>query len=353
MRMALYVKGHNGNYWNEFADSLANSAQHSDITTFLPAAEYTFSHNIRLVYDDVICESNSRRLFKTYYRATFMKNLLALKRFQFTFCLCNRDDYMVDWELTWFTLNFSPVHDASFRVHHASRHYTFKFKLFLDDLPLLEKLKITCSNLYIDLLTCRSCCDRKEDLMHLILCTKCRTVMHQILQSYQNHLFSKLCKAGELADMDPTPMLRKLSSLSCWTISFANWSSYVLIWSCLPRIFIDLFVDLSIPRQSAIKVVTAIHNNFVQKLRTRIWNPRTYDKCKWEDVMNITFKLKTTLRPSNLPATLYVSFSSVPPLTHLVTLPDSRTDWIKSSMIQGLPWYNHFIGFYGSSNSAT
>ncbi|GBB91571.1 hypothetical protein RclHR1_18940007 [Rhizophagus clarus] len=101
------------------------------------------------------------------------------------------------------------------------------------------------------------------------------------------------------------------------------------------------------------KVIAAIHNNFVQKLRTRIWNPRTYDKSKWVDAMNITFKLKTTSRPSNLPAILYVSFSSLPPLTQLVTSRDSRTNWIKNLMIQGLPWYNHFVGFNGSSNGAT
>ncbi|GBB86318.1 hypothetical protein RclHR1_12740004 [Rhizophagus clarus] len=203
-----YTNSHDGNYWNEFADSLANSAHHSDDAIFLPVADYTSSHNVRLVYDDVVCKFNPRRLLKLYYQASFMKDLLSLKRFQFTFCLCNRNDYVIDWELTWFTLNFSPVHDASFRAHHASRHHTFKFKLFLDDLPLLEKLKITHPDLYIGLLT-----------------------------------------------------------------------------------------------QSAIKVVAAIHNNFVQKLRTCIWNPRTYDKCKWEDAINITLKLKTTPRPSNLPAT--------------------------------------------------
>ncbi|GBC05500.1 hypothetical protein RclHR1_06260006 [Rhizophagus clarus] len=140
-------------------------------------------------------------------------------------------------------------------------------------------------------------------------------------------------------------MLRKLSSLSCWTISSSNWSSYALIRGCLPHTFIDLFVDLSIPRQSAMKVVAAIHNNFIQKLRIRIWNLHTYDKSKWKDAMNITLKLKTTSRPSNLPATSYVPFSSLPSPTHLVTSRDFGTDWIKSLMIQGLPWYNHLSGF--------
>ncbi|GBB96498.1 hypothetical protein RclHR1_27690005 [Rhizophagus clarus] len=310
MVLPVKVKGHDGNYWNEFADSLANSAHHSDTAPLLPAAAYTSSHNVRLVYDDVICESNPRRLFKLHFQATFLKDLLSLKRFQFVYCLTNKDDYVVDWELTWFALNFSPTHDASFQASHAARHYTFKFKLFLDDLPLLEKLKITRSDLYIDLFTCHSCRNRMEDLMHLILCSRRRSVMHQIFQSYQNHLFSKLHEAGEMADIDPTPMLRKLSSLFCWTISSSNWSSYALIWDCLPTMFIDLFVDLSIPRQSAMKVVAAIHNNFIQKLRKHIWNLRTYDKSKWEDAMNITLKLKTSPRPSNLPATSYVPFSS-------------------------------------------
>ncbi|GES80445.1 hypothetical protein GLOIN_2v1785553 [Rhizophagus clarus] len=95
------------------------------------------------------------------------------------------------------------------------------------------------------------------------------------------------------------------------------------------------------------KVVAAIHNSFIQKLRTRIWNPRTYDKSKWEDAMNITLKLKTTSRPSNLPATSYVPFFSLPPLTHLVTPRDSEIDWIKNSMIQDLPWFKHLSGFMG------
>ncbi|GBC08524.1 hypothetical protein RclHR1_08180018 [Rhizophagus clarus] len=182
-----------------------------------------------------------------------------------------------------------------------------------------------------------SCCDRNENLMHFILCSKRHSTMHQILQTYQNHLFSKLREAGELADTNPTPMLKRLFSLSCWTVSSTNWSSYALICGCLPAMFIDLFVDLSIPRQSAMKVVAAIHNNFLQKLRKRIWNLRVYDKTKWEDAMNITLKLKTTPQPSNLPATSYVPFSSLPPPTLPVTSRDFGTDWIKDSMIQGLP----------------
>ncbi|GBC01126.1 hypothetical protein RclHR1_04080004 [Rhizophagus clarus] len=213
--LSVKINGHDGNYWNEFANSLANSAYQSDDAFLLSEAIISSSHTVRLVYDTVTCESNPRRLFKVHYQAIYMQNLLALTRFQFTFYLTDRDDYIIDWDLTWFTLNYSPTHDASFQAHHTSRHFTFKFKLFLDDLSLLEMLKITHPDLYIDLLTCRSCCNRKEDLMHLILCSKRHNVMHQIFQSYQNHLFSKLREAGELADKDPTPMFRKLSSLSC------------------------------------------------------------------------------------------------------------------------------------------
>ncbi|GBB87291.1 hypothetical protein RclHR1_13730001, partial [Rhizophagus clarus] len=190
---SVKIKGHDSNYWNEFADSLANSAHHSDTAPLLPVVTYTSSHNVCLVYDNVVCESNPKRLFKLHFQATFLKDLLSLKRFQFVYCLYNKDDYVVDWELTWFTLNFFLAHDASFQASHAARHYTFKFKLFLDDLPLLEKLKITRSDLYIFILI----------FLHAV------------------HLH----EAGELAAKDLTPMLRKLSSLSCWTISSSNWSS--------------------------------------------------------------------------------------------------------------------------------
>ncbi|GBB98865.1 hypothetical protein RclHR1_33440001 [Rhizophagus clarus] len=79
-----YTNSHDGNYWNEFADSLANSAHHSDDAILLTEAAYTSSHNVHLVYNDVICESNPWHLFKLFYQTAFMKDLLSLKRFLFT-----------------------------------------------------------------------------------------------------------------------------------------------------------------------------------------------------------------------------------------------------------------------------
>ncbi|GBB92786.1 hypothetical protein RclHR1_20570001 [Rhizophagus clarus] len=40
------VKGHAGNYWNEFTDSLANSAHRSDDAICLSMADFTSSHNV-------------------------------------------------------------------------------------------------------------------------------------------------------------------------------------------------------------------------------------------------------------------------------------------------------------------
>ncbi|GBB84209.1 hypothetical protein RclHR1_10820015 [Rhizophagus clarus] len=173
-----------------------------------------------------LCASSSYTNSRLYYKTSNFELWASIERFirgkqltvlpvKFSFLFHDSDDYVIDWELTWFTLQFSPVYDASFTAQHASQHYTFKFKLFLDDLLLLEKLKITCPDLYIDLLTCCSCYDHKEDLMHLILYSKRRSATHQILQSYQNYLFSKLKEACELIKVDPTPSLTKLSSLSC------------------------------------------------------------------------------------------------------------------------------------------
>ncbi|GBB92771.1 hypothetical protein RclHR1_20510010 [Rhizophagus clarus] len=79
--LPVKVKGHDGNYWNDFADSLANSAHQSNDAFPLPEAIITSAHSIRLVYDDIICESNPRRFFKAYYQATYMRDLLSLKCF--------------------------------------------------------------------------------------------------------------------------------------------------------------------------------------------------------------------------------------------------------------------------------
>ncbi|EXX73776.1 hypothetical protein RirG_057350 [Rhizophagus irregularis DAOM 197198w] len=254
--LPVKVKAHSGNYLNDFADSLANTAHSASSSILISGMDLASAHDFVLIYDnDVVCESNPRHLLRQYYQTQLMRDLLNLTRFHFTSLLLSNIDYIVDWELTWFTLNFKPSHDASFTPEHASRHLTFKFKLFLDDLPTLEKLKRTRLDLYMDELTCRSCIDRMEDLMHLFMCKNRRLPMQQILQSYQNHLISKILEAGNLADIDPTPFIVKLTSLSCWSFSSTNWSSYALVRGCLPKLFIDLFVDLSIPRISAIKVI--------------------------------------------------------------------------------------------------
>ncbi|GET54516.1 RNA-directed DNA polymerase from mobile element jockey-like [Rhizophagus irregularis DAOM 181602=DAOM 197198] len=330
--LPVKVKAHSGNYLNDFADSLASTAHIASSSILISGMDLASAHDFVLIYDnDVVCESNPRHLLKQYYQTQLMRELLNLTRFHFTSLLSSNIDYIVDWELTWFTLNFKPSYNASFTFEHASRHLTFKFKLFLDDLPTLEKLKRTRPDLYMDELTCRSCVDRMEDLMHLFMCKRHRLPMQQILQSYQNHLISKIQDAGKLADIDPTPFIAKLTSLSCWSFSSTNWSSYALVRGCLPKLFIDLFVNLSIPRISAIKVIAAIHNNFVQKFRKQIWNPRSYEKSRWENAMNITHKLKTTPKPSNLPLSTYIPYSFLPPPT-LHNSRDSRTDWSKNSM---------------------
>ncbi|GET54777.1 ribonuclease H-like domain-containing protein [Rhizophagus irregularis DAOM 181602=DAOM 197198] len=258
--LPVKVKAHSGNYLNDFADSLANTAHTASSSILISGMDLASAHDFVLTYDN---------------------DVVSLTRFHFTSLLLSSNiDYVVDWDLTWFALNFKPSHDVSFTPEHASRHLTFKFKLFLDELPTLEKLKQTRPDLYMDELTCRSCIDRMEDLMHLFMCKRRRLPMQQILQSYQNHLISKILEAGKLADIDPIPFIAKLTSLSCWSFSSTNWSSYALVCGCLPKLFIDLFVDLSIPRISAIKVIAAIHNNFVQKFRRRIWNPRSYEKCR-------------------------------------------------------------------------
>ncbi|CAB4443106.1 unnamed protein product [Rhizophagus irregularis] len=325
------LKVHSNDYWNDFADSLANAAHASSSAILISGMDQASPHNFVLSYEDVVCESNPRRLFKQYSQTLVMRSLLKLTRFSFISLLSNGLDYTVDWDLTWCSLRFEPSNDASFTRRHASRHSTFKYKLFLNELPTLEKLKLTRPDLYMDELTCRSCINHKEDLMHLFMCKRYRLPMQQILQSYQKHLISKIQEAGALADIDPAPLIAKLLSLSCWSFSSTNWSSYGLIRGCLPKIFVDIFIELTIPRSSATKVVASIHNNFIQKFRKRIWNPHSYEKSRWEDAMNITQKIKTSPRPSNLPKSTYSPFSTLPPPTLHVTR-DSETDWLKNSM---------------------
>ncbi|GET55573.1 ribonuclease H-like domain-containing protein [Rhizophagus irregularis DAOM 181602=DAOM 197198] len=247
------VKGHSGNFYNDYADSLANSAHTSSSAILLSDLDQVSPHDFLLKYDDILCESNPRRLFKQYLQMLWMHRLTRLSRFNFTIALSSASDFVIDWDLTWFSLNSEPQHDASFTRAHASSHRTFKFKLFLEDLPTLEHLKRIRPDLYIDILLCRSCLDSKEDFMHLFMC-KCRRIaMEQILLSYQYHFINKLQEAGDLVKKDPSLIINKFKSLPCWSFSSSNWTSYSLVRGCLPKSFVEFFEELSIPRNSAMK----------------------------------------------------------------------------------------------------
>ncbi|GBC44008.2 hypothetical protein GLOIN_2v1783661 [Rhizophagus irregularis DAOM 181602=DAOM 197198] len=275
-----------------------------------------------------------------------MHRLTRLSHFNFTVTLSSIPDFVIDWDLTWFLLNSEPQHDVSFTRAHASSHRTFKFKLFLEDLPTLEHLKRIRLDLYIDILTCHSCLDSKEDFMHLFMCKCRRTAMEQVLLSYQNHFITKLQEAGDLVKKDPSLIINKFKSLPCWSFSSSNWASYSLVRGYLLISFVEFFEELCVPRNSAMKVISAIHNHFIQKIRKQIWLLRSYDKSKWEDAMNITQKLKLSW-PSNLPKSMYLPFSTLPPPTLSDTACDFNVDYLKNSMKYSLPWFNHYSGFMG------
>ncbi|CAB4430182.1 unnamed protein product [Rhizophagus irregularis] len=269
------VKAHSNFYWNDFADSLANTAHTADDSVLISRLDLAAVHDFVLSYDNVVCEANPRHLFKQYHQMLYMDELLKLSRFRFLSLLSDSSAYVVDWALTWHSLLFQPKHDDSFTQANASLHYTMKFQLFLKELPTLESLKRLRPDLYIDILTCRSCEDQLEDFMHLLMCKKRRIK----------------------ADRDFSAQIDRIISLPCWSFSSSNWSSYSLVRGCLPSAFLEVFMELDIPRLSAMNVIAAIHNNFINKFRKWIWNPRSYDKGKWEHAMNITLKLKNSPRP--------------------------------------------------------
>ncbi|PKK43637.1 hypothetical protein RhiirC2_804233, partial [Rhizophagus irregularis] len=105
---AVKVKGHSGNFYNDYTDSLANSAHTSSSTILLSDLDQVSPHDFILKYDDILCESNSRRLFKQYSQMLWMYRLTRLSRFNFTFALSSISDFVIDWDLTWFSLNSEP-----------------------------------------------------------------------------------------------------------------------------------------------------------------------------------------------------------------------------------------------------
>ncbi|PKK63230.1 hypothetical protein RhiirC2_789208 [Rhizophagus irregularis] len=75
--------------------------------------------------------------------------------------------------------------------------------------------------------------------------------------------------------------------------------------------------------------MSAIHNHFIQKFKKKIWKPHSYNKSKWKDTMNITQKIKLSSRPSNLPKSMYLPFSTLPLPTLSNAACDPNVDYFK------------------------
>ncbi|PKB95718.1 hypothetical protein RhiirA5_436174 [Rhizophagus irregularis] len=49
-------------------------------------------------------------------------------------------------------------------------------------------------------------------------------------------------------------------------------------YGCLPSVFLEVFENLDILRLTAMNIIAAIHNNFINKFQKQIWNSHSYDK---------------------------------------------------------------------------
>ncbi|GET63141.1 ribonuclease H-like domain-containing protein [Rhizophagus irregularis DAOM 181602=DAOM 197198] len=77
--LPVKVKAHSGNYLNDFADSLANTAHTASSSILISGMDLASAHDFVLTYDnDVVCESNLRHLLKQYYQTQLMRDLLDL-----------------------------------------------------------------------------------------------------------------------------------------------------------------------------------------------------------------------------------------------------------------------------------
>ncbi|PKY32860.1 hypothetical protein RhiirB3_451323, partial [Rhizophagus irregularis] len=91
------VKAHSGNYLNDFADSLANTAHTASSSILISGMDLASAHDFVLIYDNnVVCESNPQHLLKQYYQTQLMRDLLNLTRFHFTSLLSSNIDYVID-----------------------------------------------------------------------------------------------------------------------------------------------------------------------------------------------------------------------------------------------------------------
>ena len=220
---------------------------------------------------------------------------------------------------------------------------TFAMELLLEELPVMEILKIRRLDLYPPTQNCSLCHNNiKEDFKHIWFCSYFATESTLLIRKTKEHFFTQL---SALNTKNWPINFDSLGALSCWNRdrSAAIRLDYVLLF----RGFIPLDLTNSLPKcikkQDTLNALFSTLTSARATFRLHIWQPRCEQVAKFEEARNISASDKHSR--CTISATRRPTSSTTPALSHLS---GNWKSWIERSIRASS---DDWLGFLEGINS--
>jgi len=286
--------------------------------------------------------TDTRTAIKNIFDAVNFNGLLQLARWNNIKNLS--DNSSIDWVRTW---NFFGHHMNAKKTTTSYKHsiqVSFRTKLMMNELPLLNNLVRRHPDLYKQDWKCALCDQEQETWVHLWRCSHLTPRISALIQETKRGFKDLL---SEFRPNLPSSFDNTWNSLNCWSLADANTHANTFTFDLLIKGFIPTALTAAITTVVTKKEAEIIINNVTGVAQTlfkdEVWSYRCQIFNEWEIRKGITDNMKKSSSSGS-------SRSRALNNNHLLTTP-SATDrwksWIAQEIDTGRPW----LGFQIHINS--
>jgi hypothetical protein len=234
----------------------------------------------------------------------------------------------VDWSATWSLLHYYPDVSKSQTSFAQSRHFVFISKLLLNELPLLEYLRLKRDDLYGDFPTCVRCFQAPETWSHFIRCQENPISINEFISDI-SHAFVEVI-TPHISSSSLSFASRDILSLDCWKLDSdpADISFDLLLRGFIPQALTNLLRRYDVPPDDISNTFNFVFSSTITRFHDEFWVPRCNVFMLFERYAGITGKMKRF--PSR--STTSHSSSRAQPASSI------WRSWIAHSVLTGNPW---------------
>ena len=326
---------------NDEVDRLAKLALVSPQSGFPDARQSAFFSALPSYRHQPI-DKNLFHFLKDLYQSQFFGSFLTAGRFRTKARL--HELRLIDWPATWSALAYMKTpFGVQGTTFSTSQFRTFKVKMMLDLLPVLELLKLRRPDLYPASLSCMECsaptCSDStclESWDHLWNCPKRAHLVTKIIAQAKQSLFKAIRKRS------PDAPLHGVSHNSCWLFHHfgTEVGAFDFMAGFVPTSLVthisELVGSLATARELIDKSLYKLHKQFY----ALIWKPRCSLIQTFKEPWGITPALeRASLTPGFSP---YTPSIALPHRTSVYTQ-SSYQNWLLSYMRYGNSWQDFHI----------